>query len=458
MGSRLVDAQTRETVWGLRRILGISRPWRRYSDLRVLHVDETERAGVARRLEPDGIIEFPFSVPVLGGLEPYGRLIGRLREVNVHPGAVRPFAYDWRLSVRYNAGLLAEAMHRHLAAWRAHPEHAAARRAHPEQRDAQLVLVAHSMGGLLARALALIPGALEEVRAVVTLGTPFHGSVKAVELLATGEGGPFTLSRKALREAAATMPGVHDLLPSYRCLLRQDDLVVPTPADLARAGADAELAAAAEADRHAVAGAVLPQHRLVAGIAQPTLQSFEIEAGSVRTSLAYYRRHPDGELVRDCIGLPLPVDHGGDGTVYRYAAALDVVRSVDLAQQHAALARTGAAADIAVGVSNGVEDLGAVLGPRDLGLAVPDEAQTGMPVELSVHSAADPAALDIVIEDALADEADWETEVGPGRPAGERTLAYQVTFARPGIFRVGVTGGGEPVTKLVEVSGLDDDG
>ncbi len=457
MGSRLVDAQTRETVWGLQRILGLTRPWRRHSDLRALHVDERERAGVARRLEPDGIIELPFSVPVLGGLEPYGRLIGRLREVNVHPGAVRTFAYDWRLSVRHNAGLLAEAMHRHLAAWRAHPEHAVARRAHPEQRDAQLVLVAHSMGGLLVRALALIPGALDEIRAVVTLGAPFHGSVKAVELLATGEGGPFTLPRRALREAARTMPGVYDLLPSYRCLLTEDDLIVPSPTDLARAGANAELAAASQADRVGLEQAVLPAHRLVTGIAQPTLQSFEIDAGLVRTSLATYR-HPDGELTRDVIGRPLPVDHGGDGTVYRYAAALDGVRSADLAQQHAALARMPAAADIAAGVSNGIDDLGAVLGPRDLGVAVPDEAGIGTPVELSVHGADDPARLDIMIEDALADEADWESQVGPGRLAGDRTLTYQVTFARPGIFRMGVTGGGEPVTRLVQVSGPDDDG
>jgi pimeloyl-ACP methyl ester carboxylesterase len=458
MGSRLVDARSRETVWGLRRILGTTRPWRGHSDLRSLHVDENERAGVARRLKPEGIIALPFYVPVLGGLEPYGRLIGRLREVNVYPGAVQPFAYDWRLSVRYNANLLAEAMYRHLAAWREHPEHAAARRAHPEQRDAQLVLVAHSMGGLLVRALSLIPGAMEEVRAVVTLGTPFHGSVKAVELLATGEGGPFTLSRKALREAAATMPGVHDLLPSYRCMLTPDGLVAPTSADLAQVGADIELTAAAQADRDAVAGTMLPRHRLVAGIAQPTQQSFEIEAGSVRTSFTYYRRHPDGELVRDCIGRPLLVDHSGDGTVYRYAASLEGVQSIDLAQQHAALARMGAAADIAAGVSNRIEDLGAVLGPHDLGMAFPNEALIGMPVELTVHGAADPAALDIAIDDALTDEAAWETEVGQARPAGEQALTYEVKFTRPGIFRVGVSGGGEPVTKLVEVSGLDDDG
>jgi hypothetical protein len=400
---------------------------------------------------PDGLIEFPFSVPVLGGLEPYGRLIDKLREVNVHPDAVRPFAYDWRLSVRHNAALLAEEMARHLMAWRARPEHADARRSHPEQRDAQLVLVAHSMGGLLVRALGLIPGALDEVRAVVTLGTPFHGSVKAVEMLAIGAGGPRGLSTQALRDAARTMPGVYDLLPGYRCMLADGDLVAPVPADFTRIGADEELAAAAQKDRDARAEVVLPAHRLVAGFAQPTPQSFEIAPnGLLRTRLVTYQRDGDEKLV--------PVDHGGDGTVYRYAASLAGVQSTELAQQHLALARMSAAAEITAGVATGVDDLGAVLGPGDLGLALPEEARTGESVALSVHGEVDPGEVDIVVEDALDGERDWETRVGTGLAAGDRELAYEVTFARPGLFRVGVTSGGEPVTKLVRVDGPADGG
>src|SRR5260370_35493225 len=85
-------------------------------------------------------------------------------------------------------------------------------------KDASVVLVAHSMGGLVARCFTGTMGGASAVRQTVTLGTPFFGAVKAAYLLNPGRGAPAWLPRARLRELALPLPAVHDPLPSYRCV------------------------------------------------------------------------------------------------------------------------------------------------------------------------------------------------------------------------------------------------
>ena len=59
-------------------------------------------------------------------------------------------------------------------------------------------------------------GGSSQVRTTITLGTPYYGSVKAAAILNTGRSAP--LPSRRLRALARTLPGVHDLLPSYRCI------------------------------------------------------------------------------------------------------------------------------------------------------------------------------------------------------------------------------------------------
>jgi hypothetical protein len=66
------------------------------------------------------------------------------------------------------------------------------------------------MGGLLTRTL---PNDLD-IRATVTLATPFDGAAKAALILNTGRGTPLLLPRERLRAMAKTLPGLHDLLPT----------------------------------------------------------------------------------------------------------------------------------------------------------------------------------------------------------------------------------------------------
>lgn len=70
--------------------------------------------------------------------------------------------------------------------------------------DAPLLLVGHSLGGLLARRLAAMPDIARRVRAVVTLGAPHHGSELAV--LALGRLGRSLVPESPLFPALDALP------------------------------------------------------------------------------------------------------------------------------------------------------------------------------------------------------------------------------------------------------------
>src|SRR5262249_20237833 len=80
------------------------------------------------------------------------------------------FAYDWRLSNRDSAAALKALVDARLPVWRRSPKGG---------RHAQLILIAHSMGGLVARYfLEVLKGDnWKDCRALITFGTPHRGSV-----------------------------------------------------------------------------------------------------------------------------------------------------------------------------------------------------------------------------------------------------------------------------------------
>jgi hypothetical protein len=123
---------------------------------------------------------------------------------------VRPFPYDWRLSVRAEGARLG----RSIAA------------ALDENRERPVSIVAHSMGGLVSRAMILerpdvwkrICG--HEASRLVMLGTPNHGSLAIVRLLLGHDKVVRQLAlldlqhgRPDLLRIISRFPGVLDLLP-----------------------------------------------------------------------------------------------------------------------------------------------------------------------------------------------------------------------------------------------------
>ncbi len=461
MGSELVEAETGRVLWGMKTALAYAARWHHKDGMAALAVTEAERAGRLGRVKARRLLKFASWSPILGGLEPYTRLVQGLAPAVADPAAILEFPYDWRLPVEYNARRLADAVDSHLKAWTAHPACQQARRGDAEGRPAEVVLIAHSMGGLLVREMAQIPGAADRVRASLTIGTPFHGAVKAAAILNSGRGAPVPLPHRQLRDLARTLPGLHDLLPTYRCLETDDDMTVLTPSDVVAFGGDRELAERSFSRSSALRGARLPEHVMIVGIAQDTMQSMRLVDGAVTPQSYVFRRHEDGEVWRDEIGRPLKDDCAGDGTVYRYAGhAYGVAEGGAYAQQHGALATCGSVIDRSRALLNGLrrpEELGQRLGHGETGLQVPDLVGVDEDFEIVVTGEDDPRRLTCQVQDTGAADRVVTTPALPPRRDASGALRARCRLRAPGLYRVKVSGGAEPVTSLVMASSEDPD-
>ena len=84
------------------------------------------------------------------------------------------FPYDWRRDNRVAAHQLAASCRQWLASRR------------QQYPDAQLVLLGHSMGGLVSRYYLEVLGGWRDTRRLITFGTPYRGSLNAVDFIAHG--------------------------------------------------------------------------------------------------------------------------------------------------------------------------------------------------------------------------------------------------------------------------------
>jgi hypothetical protein len=424
MGSQLVDAHDGTVLWGLS-AKSYASFWTGRSAWERLKVTEEERSGNIGRVKATRLLTAPAFAPLLRGIEPYTRLADAVRGTVLHRDAVLEYPYDWRLSVAHNARMLATVAAQHLETWRRHPH---------GSRGARLVLVAHSMGGLIARFLTGVLGADGEVRQTITIGTPFQGAVKAVVLLDRGSGGPVPLPRRRLTALARTLPGVYDLLPSYRCVEDRGAARRLTPDDVRTLGGDEALARDAVQMQVAISRIQDPGLRTMVGVEQPTMQSLQFWQGIVRPH--YYTLEDDGNI-----------DWRGDGTVYSQVAAGGVEPVSSLPQSHGALARSSEAI-AAVRALLTRRRLGPPMGTGGIGLEVPDSITVGEAFEISVTSQDDAGNAKCRIVDA-------NTDLLLARPLllrrGEAMVA-QARLSRVGLYRVEVKNGGfSAVSQLVMV-------
>lgn len=455
MGSRLTDAATGTVLWGFDDLSWYVRAWTTGSGLAALHLTDDERDGSYGRVHAAGLLRLPAFARGLGGTVPYQRLVKAVEGCVYHPQAqVVEFPYDWRLPVAHNAKLLAERIVPALAAWRADPRHEQARRHHPRGREARIVIVAHSMGGLLARYLTLIPGATDDVRTTITLGTPFYGSVKAAMMINTGRGAPVPLpARRPLRQAwqsqadqgvrrlAGALPGLHDLLPVYRCLNNGPDSRRPTHADVVGLGADPGLAADAARLHEQLDNRPLPGHRCLVGTAQPTPQSFTVTAGVVTADNRLLVDQNDGVRWDDA---------GGDGTVYRGAATLASAGRAHhyLPQQHGALACTDEATAYVRDIITEQDPdlLGPPMAAGDLGVDVPDLVLPNEEFTATITGISRPRQATCRVLDAAGGR---QLDLAPIE-ARDGNLCAVITVPKPGMYRLEISGSGySPVERLL---------
>ena len=442
MGSELVDAESGRILWGLSDPRWYVSAWSSGASLRALRLSEAEREGRYGRVRAARLLRFPAFAPVLAGLEPYTVLLRGLRAVAAHADAVAEFPYDWRLPVAYNAGLLTESAARHLQRWQAHPAQVAARRADPDgDRPARLVVVAHSMGGLLTAHACRHGDLAEQVRTVVTMGTPFYGAPKTVQLLGRPAGQGVWLPRARARSLAVTLPGVYDLLPSYRCVTNGPSARRLTAADIAGVGGNGDLAeqALAKPEREFAA----PELVQVVGAYQPTPQAVTVAHGTVQAHRHTLR--PDGQRE----------DTGGDGTVPRDSAALPGARPMPLAQAHGWLASAAEAVLVARDVLAD-RRTGPWLGDAELGLDIPDVVPAGQPFPIGITGAERPIDVTCTIFDLHSSQ---RIQAPTVRLQGS-ALAATAQPLPPGLYQVQIEGGGaSPVSQILmstDATGTDE--
>ncbi len=122
--------------------------------------------------------------------------------------------------------------------------------------DPPVVVVAHSMGGLVARHWLARPGEARYCRGLITAGTPHRGAVKALEVLANGIGSVArgtiaeALTRvagnrlKRLDEIVRTWPGLFDLVANGEVVWDTTSRTWRTPVSIERLDHHEELVTA----------------------------------------------------------------------------------------------------------------------------------------------------------------------------------------------------------------------
>lgn len=352
-------------------------------------IDNLEDGIVATRLVPNAVI-----LAGLVKIDGYTSLSNMIRgnfkvidgtglrsdEIPHSPPNYFEFPYDWRRDNRFTAQRLKQLIDLRLPQWRKYAGD-----------EAKVILIAHSMGGLIARYYLEVLGGIETCKALITLGTPYAGSLNALDFLANGLT-KFSLNFKEVVAPLMSFPSIYQLLPIYNAINTDDGL--KKVADLVIDGVDVGMAKQALAFHHEImdkvdervmAGSHIPYQILpIVGTHQPTLQSADLY---------------DGELTV-AESLPPGVDQllwHGDGTVPFLSATphemADSIGKSFCPESHGTLQRNNQILDL---IYDQVEDMqiirpslrGGIVGGRErtaLGLRVKDVYIVGEPIIIRAH-------------------------------------------------------------------------
>ena len=356
-----------------------------------------------------------------------------------------PFPYDWRLDNRLNARRLESEALSWLKQWRER---------HGGPSDARLILVGHSMGGLVSRYFLECLGGWEHTRTLITLGTPHRGSLNAVDFLVHGMKrgiGPFGLD---LSPMLRSYPSVYQLLPIYPCVDNGGREMLRI-ADAATAGAlpmvDPQRAADARKFHQEIEDAQTANAKTsayvergytllpVVGIEQPTLQSVKSSAGAVDLLRSY-----DGQ------------DMGGDGTVPRVSGTplelSDSEREIYAAEMHGSLQNAdGALANLKGVLTRRNINLGRFRAelPTALTLDLDDVVPAGEPLTVRVRASEGNPTVTAHLTH-MGNHTELHEVLGRSREPGWQQVELDL---EPGVWKVRVEAeGASPVTDLAVVA------
>jgi pimeloyl-ACP methyl ester carboxylesterase len=233
-------------------------------------------------------------LPGFWKIDGYTKMLRYIEETfDVERGAnLFEFPYDWRRDNRVAARRLQRQAGEWLTKWRASSG----------AQDAKLVLVGHSMGGLVSRYYLECLDGWRNTRALVSFGTPFRGSLNSLDTLVNGKKIKFF----DLTDVARSFTAIYQLLPTYPCYVEGgaepayvDEADIP---HLDRAKAKAALdfhreirdAVDAHLEDQAYMDGRYDLGRIV-GINQPTQQSAVRDGDRIRLSRTIRGQDPRGD-------------------------------------------------------------------------------------------------------------------------------------------------------------------
>jgi pimeloyl-ACP methyl ester carboxylesterase len=202
------------------------------------------------------------------------------------------FPYDWRRCNSAAAFRLQRGIHGWLKAQK-----------EAGVPDPKAILLAHSMGGLVSRYYLEVLGGWRDTRFLVTFGTPYRGSLNALDNIVNG-------SRFAGLDVSPflrTLTSLYQLLPTYPCISKDGASLTRVTETSSLPWLDPDHAQAALDFHHAIfdqqaINATLPGYGYrtipMVGFEQPTSQSARFHLGTM-------------EMLRTLDGK----DDSGDGTV-----------------------------------------------------------------------------------------------------------------------------------------------
>lgn len=398
---------------------------------------EPDDGVIASRVAPDAHL-----IPGLWKIDGYGRLgmylQKRLRAVSGE--TFFEFPYDWRLDNR----VAARELRRRVDGWLS-----ARRSEHP---DAKVILIAHSMGGLVSRYFLEVLDGWRDTRALVTFGTPFRGSLNALDTLSNGMSKGFGLVD--LTDLIRSFPSIHQLLPIYPCVdvgtgstQRLTELDAPLP------GLDWDAVAAARTFHQEIEDAVRANsqveayadsryliHRVI-GTEHPTYES----ALLTNSTLTMRRSHDRGS-------------HGGDGTVPRVSASPleldDDSGAMFAGTKHSSLQNADAVLTQLKGWMTGADLTGfRAGGPVRLSVELDDVHAAGEPVTFSVTPSAMTGPIHYLLE-WLGGPSHAQRPVIGLAGVVDGTRHVESPSVLPGAYRLTLTGDAqvEPVSDLLVVA------
>jgi pimeloyl-ACP methyl ester carboxylesterase len=403
-------------------------------------VDDLGDGVTATRLLPDVHL-----IPYVWKIDGYTKVAETITAIfDVVPGQnYFEFPYDWRRDNRVAARRLARQGAAWLAAWRTSSGNA----------EAKLILVAHSMGGLVSRYFLEVLDGWRHAKALLTFGTPYRGSLNALQTLVAGvRKGPFGVVD--LSAFVRSLTSIYQLLPIYPCygsggaaLGRVGEVTGIPNVDASRAARaltfHREIEQAVE--RHLRDDAYQrARYRIfpIVGIEQPTLQSARLAAGSLDFMTSHQGRDDKGDGTVPRVSAT-PIELSKEGGEMFAATAHASLQNADPVLTHI----HGALASLYL-------DLGVFRAPVStkirLGLSLDDAYWTDEPVSIRVRPERQTSeALQAVVTDSGTG-----TEVARAPlMSGEEWRRAEIRPLAAGVYRVTVAGDAsvEPVTDVFAV-------